>query len=211
MFEARFKLKHRGCWTSGLRRFNSEFVTQFTACTSGKSVQDILGVTLASRSEGVRLLRYLKRSPVVRRVEVIAQDDSSLLLQVFTDTSCIHSVVHAVMDSGCFPSNKIRIVNGFEIWTIAAPKKTALSNALEGVKKLGEFQLLAIKKSSFDGFNLSARQGQVIRHALSSGYFDWPRRASLAEVARAAGVSKATAAEHVRRAEAKILKKAFAL
>jgi hypothetical protein len=53
--------------------------------------------------------------------------------------------------------------------------------------------------------NLTARQEQAVSTAFLLGYFDFPRRAQLKEVAQALGVSRATAMENLRRGMRKLV------
>ncbi len=46
MFEAKFKLRHKGCWTGGLSRSKSELVTHVTVSLSSDFVQNIAEVSL---------------------------------------------------------------------------------------------------------------------------------------------------------------------
>jgi predicted DNA binding protein len=208
MFEARFRLRHRGCWTRRLARFKSSFTTHFTARASGGLVQDVMEVSLASPAEGKAILSCLKRAPV-SRVEVLERSERAMLLQVFTDSAKVCSVVDAVMGCGCFPSGKVRIEGGMEEWAIAAPGKPALSRALDAAGRLGEFRLVSVKKSSPGGFGLSRGQEDAIRRALDSGHYAWPRESSLSALARGAGVSGAAFSQRLRAAERKVLGRAL--
>ena len=90
---------------------------------------------------------------------------------------------------------------------MAAPKKSSLNNALNDLKKLGSLKLLHIKKSTFDGFNLSEKQEKIIRLAIDLGYYEWPKKISAQEIAKRLKLSPATVLEHLRKAEFKIIKK----
>jgi len=57
--------------------------------------------------------------------------------------------------------------------------------------------------------NLTYSEYYVLRKAYELGYFDWPRRCSLLELARHVGLSKSTALEHLRKALKKILLEYF--
>ena len=209
MFEAKFKLKHKGCWTIGLKKFKSEFITHNTVSLSDESVQDITEITLANRKEAREIKRYFKNHKLVRKVEILQETDKKLLIQIFTDTSKIKSIVHTILKNKCFLFNKVPLVDGYEVWNIAAPKKTAIKKALDAINKLGEFKLIYIKKSSFDGFNLSINQEKILKLALDLGYYNWPRRISINDLANRLNLSKVTVAEHLRKAEIKIIKKEF--
>lgn len=209
MFEAKFKLKHKGCWTIGLKRFKSEFLTHNTISLSEDFVQDITEVSLASKKEAREIKRYFKNHKLIKKVEILQERDNKLLFQIFTDTSKIKSIVHTILKNKCFLFNKVPLVGGFEIWTIAAPKKTAIKHAIDDIEKLGDFKLLHIKKSSFDGFNLSSNQEKILKLALDLGYYNWPRKVSINGLAKKLNISKVTVAEHLRKAEIKVINKEF--
>ena len=51
MFEAKFRLKHRGCWTQKLKQFKSEFITHITVSLEKNYIQDITEVKLISNEK----------------------------------------------------------------------------------------------------------------------------------------------------------------
>jgi len=53
--------------------------------------------------------------------------------------------------------------------------------------------------------NLTARQEQAVSTAFLLGYFDFPRRVQLKDVANALGVGRATAMENLRRGMRKLV------
>lgn len=57
---------------------------------------------------------------------------------------------------------------------------------------------------------LTDRQRQILSIALEVGYYDEPRRATLEEVATEAGLATGTVAEHVRKAEARLVEHVLA-
>jgi len=209
MFEAKFKLRHRGCWTCGLSRFKSAFVTHVTVCMSPDFVQDVTEVELADPREAQLIKKYFDECKIVVKWNVLEESEKKLLIQVFTDTSKISSVVHNIIKNKCFVPRKVPLVDGWEIWTIAAPKREFIKDALSEIRNLGDFRLLYVKKSTFDGFNLSDMQETVLKAALELGYYNWPKKISAKEIARRLKLSKATVLEHLRKAEIKVMKKEF--
>jgi hypothetical protein len=57
--------------------------------------------------------------------------------------------------------------------------------------------------------SLSPRQRETIRAALRLGYYEVPREATTADVAEEVGCATATASEHLRRAESRVLSSLF--
>jgi predicted DNA binding protein len=209
MFEAKFRVKHRGCWTNHLKKFKSIFITHNTVSHEKNLAQDILEVVLRGKDEAIKIKKFFRSNKLITKESILYEDKNRLLFQVFTDTSDIISIVQTVLQNKCFVSSTVPLVDGYEIWTIAAPKKTALKNAIEAIRKLGSLKLLYIKKSSFDGYNLSKAQDRIIRLAVDQGYYSWPKKTTLGNLSKIIGVSKPTAAEHLRKAEIKVIKKHF--
>lgn len=56
---------------------------------------------------------------------------------------------------------------------------------------------------------LSDRQRVAVKHALAIGYYEIPREATLEDVAEEMGCARSTAAEHLRKVEAKVLTAVF--
>jgi predicted DNA binding protein len=209
MFEAKFKLKHRGCWTNGLTKFKSKFITHNAISLSEGFVQDITEIFLANKKESADIKKYFKNNKLVTKFEVLQETENKLLIQIFTNTNQIKSIAHIIIKNKCFLSKKVPLIDGYEIWTIAAPRKTAIRHALDEIKLLGTFKLLHIKKSTFDGFNLSTNQEKIIRLAVDLGYYNWPKNISIQKLAKILKLSKPTVAEHLRKAEIKIITKEF--
>ena len=57
--------------------------------------------------------------------------------------------------------------------------------------------------------SLTVRQREAVEAALALGYYDIPRQASYDDVAEAMGCAPSTAAEHLRKAEGKLVRAAF--
>ncbi len=217
MFEAKFKLKHNGCWTGGLAKFKSEFLTHITVSLTKEFVQDITEITLAKGKAGVSeagaIKKYFDKSPIIAEWNVLEETEKKLIVQVFTDTSDIKfkSVVHTILKNNCFVSRKVFLSDGWEVWTIAAPEKNAIKNAIEAIKYLGALELLYVKKSTFDGFNMSEQQEMALKYAVARGYYNWPRKISAQDLAKKLGLNKATLLEHLRKAEIKVMNREFGI
>ena len=75
------------------------------------------------------------------------------------------------------------------------------------LKKLEDygFKIVLSRKASNTDYMLTPRQEEVLVKAFMLGYYDYPRKMRLDELARALGISVSTLAEHMRRAEKKLI------
>ncbi len=73
----------------------------------------------------------------------------------------------------------------------------------------GEIMDVSFQPVTYDGRDilsmLTEKQRRMLIAAKRSGYYEYPRKTNGAELAEEAGVSKATAIEHLRRAESRIM------
>lgn len=85
--------------------------------------------------------------------------------------------------------------------------------ALDGVPELVELEIHEVsgmaETPEVTAATLSARQREAVEAALSLGYYDLPREAEYEDVAEAMGCAPSTAAEHLRKAEGKLVYSAF--
>ncbi|WP_457590512.1 helix-turn-helix domain-containing protein [Geoglobus sp.] len=119
-----------------------------------------------------------------------------------------------------FMPMRVSIAGGYEYWTILIDEER-LSDTLNRLLEIEgvEVEVLSITNlKSFDdeeeedivdqiSRKLSMKQKRVLVEAYRQGYFEWPRKTSVDELARSFGIAKSTCLHHLRVAESKIMKK----
>jgi hypothetical protein len=84
-----------------------------------------------------------------------------------------------------------------------------LNRVLRLMSTYGEIRNVAFEQPSFSSHDilshLTPRQRDLLIAAKRCGYYDYPRRITGSDLAEKVGVSKATAIEHLRRAEARLI------
>jgi predicted DNA binding protein len=70
-----------------------------------------------------------------------------------------------------------------------------------------DYELLSVVHETDDGALLTDRQRECVTAALRMGYFEVPRRATLAEVAADLGIDTSTASETIRRAVGRVMER----
>lgn len=105
---------------------------------------------------------------------------------------------------------------GYEHWEIASWRKESLMEFIketkEKVKDLEDFKILKIEKTKLSEIyfpqilpELSEGQRRALEIASEEGYFNYPRKIELRDLAKMMKISLSTYREHLRRAEAKII------
>lgn len=85
----------------------------------------------------------------------------------------------------------------------------AVRPALEGLPDQMDTEIIRVgeynrRRELFDS-GLTARQREAVETAVDTGYYDSPRRGSIETVAAELGVAPSTAAEHLRKAESRVM------
>ncbi len=123
-----------------------------------------------------------------------------------------------VMSLEFMPMN-VMISGGYEYWNILVDEEK-LKETLDSLLKLDgvNVEILSItnlRSLEDDRYadiiervskNLSMKQKKVLVEAYRHGYFEWPRKMSVDELARHFGIAKSTCLHHLRTAESKIIR-----
>ncbi|MFQ6011683.1 MAG: helix-turn-helix domain-containing protein, partial [Nitrososphaerales archaeon] len=98
---------------------------------------------------------------------------------------------------------------GMMEWTLVLPDGTALDQFISKVES--EQIAVEIKRISkiVDGKSLTPRQQSIIHYALDRGYFDYPRKTDLSDLAKELKISKSNLSEILRRGAKKALTSHF--
>lgn len=95
--------------------------------------------------------------------------------------------------------------------SLVGPAKE-LSTAVEAIPETFDPDVLALQPYAQRSFQaageLTERQREVVAAAVDAGYYEGPSEATIEEVASTLGCASSTAAEHLRKAEAAVMKRA---
>ncbi|AGT35726.1 hypothetical protein N186_06940 [Thermofilum adornatum] len=147
------------------------------------------------------------------KVKILMKSKSSLTFVIEKDSCDFYAYT---LGSGNFVIFPYLIRNGVrKFYLISEEDPKVITEKLAKRGDILRFQTSYICEAINDSYKLILQadifskltplQREVISRAVIRGYFDWPRKFSLTDLAKELGVSKATLAEHIRRSEAKIL------
>ena len=164
------------------------------------------------------LVTLLKRDPRVREIVPLQQTPNSALVIIRHKADTL--IAEAISQTGCVPVWP-STTSGTDSIAVLAPKQECVrelrdllnerctSYRLVSKMRLrggGAFPSLAeFMKLGVISAQLSEKQKLIFSLARKNGYYETPRRTTIEEIASSAGVHKATAAEHLRKAENKLL------
>ncbi|OGS43700.1 MAG: hypothetical protein A3K76_04615 [Euryarchaeota archaeon RBG_13_57_23] len=148
------------------------------------------------------VLRDIRKNPMVTKVETTMTERGKLIGAV-TTSRC--DICRILTDSDVFLISAETRDNGKVDWTLVLSDKAVLKDIFDHLKnKSVEAELVKLTKID-DKESLTERQDKIAKVAFERGYFDYPKRISLRELARMFEVSPSTLSEILRKGQRKIV------
>lgn len=148
------------------------------------------------------IIEDLRKNRFVHGVEAIVPPKGKILatLQVDNCHAC-----HELANSECFLTDATATEGGGLEWRLLAPRRSSIESLVTTLKNRGiAVELRSIKTVKGSG-SLTDRQARVLSLAYELGYFEFPKKINLTDLAKKLGVSKAALSETLRTGEEKIL------
>lgn len=168
---------------------------------SDKGVKDL--VEIAGPEEVMdEVLTDIRKNPLVSKVETTMTDRGKIVGAV-TTSRC--DICRILTDSNVFLISAESRGGGKVDWTLIVSDKSELKAIFDHLKtKEVEAELIKLTKID-DKETLTERQDKITHVAFERGYFDYPKRISLRELARMFDVSPSTLSEILRKGQRKIV------
>ncbi len=155
-------------------------------------------------------VEFLRKQPKFR---VYASEGD----KVFYSHESMDALNAQAANESVFFVKPITATKGSEYWTIASWSKKNVSNFVKrvGGMKGVRAKVLSIREADVDIFissalnRLTKKQLAALKAAVSAGYYDFPRKKDLQDLAGTEGVDESTLREHLRKAESEIMKAAL--
>jgi predicted DNA binding protein len=148
------------------------------------------------------ILETIRKNPLVAKVDTTVTEKGKVLCAI-TTSRC--DICRILTDSDVFLISAQSKADGKVEWTIILSEKKTLKDIFDHLKdKSVDAQLVKLTKID-DKETLTERQDKITQVAFDRGYFDYPKRISLRELARMFEVSPSTLSEILRKGQRKIV------
>lgn len=155
--------------------------------------------------------RFLRHRAELRQLSIARADPARILVRTVEPAPPFCALLN---ESGAFCAT-CRFLTGSEgggrPWTVVVPRGSAgapLVKAAKSYSELGKGVAVPVRRFR-PSRGTTDRQARALEVAHRLGYYRFPRRGRLADVARTLGISRSTASELLRRAEAKVVSEAL--
>ena len=170
----------------------------------GEGVQELFEVTsTAELSE--KIVEYLRQDSYVYDIDIVKAEQGRVIGSLKTHR-CTACKTFAAAD--CFLVSATSKPDGKLEWAVLGSDTMvkSLMLKLENQKVTGEVVKISRLKGEED---LTARQENILQIALEKGYFEFPKRITLRQLAKVLDVSPATLSEILRRGQKGVLEEHF--
>jgi predicted DNA binding protein len=150
--------------------------------------------------------RAIEKHPDVCKWEASMTEDGKMR-GVALLTKC--RACKAVMRSDCYLRSAKTKAGGLVEWHVIATREEALVQLVRELHEAGCTTKLLSKKKVDDNSFVTKTQELAVRAALEKGYYDYPRRTGLQEMAITFGVTASTMGEILQRGERNIIREYF--
>ena len=202
MMEAIISLKEPEHWMTDISsRYPAEIRVIDRMPYSEKGVKDLAEIT-APADVMDEILAEIKKNPLVTKMDTTVTEKGKVITAVTTQRC---DICRILTDADVFLISAQSKDEGKVEWTIILSEKKALKDIFDHLKsKSVEVELVKLTKVD-DKDALTERQDKITQVAFDRGYFDYPKRISLRELARMFEVSPSTLSEIPRKGQRKIV------
>jgi len=194
---------------SWIKRVTNEFpavirVLDCRSLTHGAGVQELFEITSAPELSE-KIVERLRKDSYVYDVDIVKGERGRIVgsLKTHKCTAC-----QTFAGADCFIISATSKSDGKLEWTLLG-SDTMVKSLMHGLEReniVGE--VVKISKLE-DEKELTARQENILRIALEKGYFEFPKKITLRQLAKILDISPATLTEILRRGQKWVLKEHF--
>jgi hypothetical protein len=216
MWYLKYKYKHSDCiYAPKLQELNlNGYFYYLGEYVKGDYVYTSAMLHLIGEEKAIkRYIRYIKNHKDVVNLEVY-ENLIFILAKHKKELSLYEAVYNPIL---IYPAPAYLGKEGFEVIEVASWDRKAIQNLISSIEKnktTTYFEILQFKEKVLEEVyvsrlmpKLASKQKEAITIAFRNGYYNFPRKINLDELAKSMKVSKQTFRENLRKAEAKIIPK----
>jgi predicted DNA binding protein len=206
MWVIKFQVKHKGCWistkTAGCNVVATGIPLNFYE-ENGKHYNTSMVFLSGDMKEQKRLISEVKKEKQVKKISIKGNQITALIEE--------KDMIAINLDKTFFFIKPVIMKGGLEYWEIGCWERKKLMDFYDKIEKFSEIKLLKLKKE-FPSFflqqavpRLTEKQRQAFDFAKEQGYYEYPKRISIQDLAKLKKIPRTTFQSHLKKAENKIL------
>ncbi len=205
MYKFSFRIKHRNCAETGLSvKFPKHHITVLDIQARDPKKKQYLYHIKGNAKDFDKIISCLEKAEAYKLTkEVERSKDTLVLLVILYQTGYIQNTIQRY--NGFF-IDLHTVSEGYEYWHVGVIERETIEKMRKELKKVGKLETLYIGKVDFERHLLSPQQKNIFHYAYEQGYYELPRKTTIAKIAKILHLTAATVGEHLLKAENKIIK-----
>lgn len=211
------------CWACDVTDRNPDAaITTTISQIHGDNITNVIQLTSPDLK---RDIERLKKHPLVKKLEILTMSDKTALIVITSSYKAMTFKILHESDVKVLESPTTR--NAVDSEILLAPSDKEMREVITRFSEHKDYADVKLKKKRYiepkDAVSLSAfrtsgffdlqsakeilapKQIEVFQKAVDYGYYEVPKKISIEELAEKLGLSPSTVAEHLRKAESKLL------
>jgi predicted DNA binding protein len=161
-------------------------------------------IEMADKEEEVNeIIEEIKKHPDVCRVDISPLKDGGVLGSIVTN-KCV--ACRALTGSDCFLTSALSLGDGGVEWKLITGGEGSLAELIDKLQSYGCKVELKSTTPLTKKTMLTSRQEEIVRAAIEKGYYDYPKKITIKELAKIFDISPSTLNEILQRGERKIMR-----
>ena len=204
MYKFSFRIRHKNCSETGLSiKFPKHHITVLDIQAKYPRKKQYLYYIKGNAKEFDKIIMYLQKSKTYKFTkEVERSKDTLVLLVVLYQTGYIQNIIQKY--NGFFIDFHT-VSEGYEYWHVGVVERDTIEKMRKELRKAGKVETLYIGKVDFEQHLLSPQQKNIFSTAFEVGYYELPRKTTIAKIAKVLQLTPATVGEHLLKAENKLI------
>lgn len=203
MYKFSFKIRHDCYETRFAMRFPKYHITVIDIQAVNPKQKQYLYYIKGNDKKFDSIISYLKSSKGYKLVKEIERSkDTLILLVVLYQKGYIQNIIQKYNG---FLIDLHTCYEGWEYWHVGVINRESIDKMITEFKKIGELKVLYIGQADFQNTLLSKQQKKIFTYAYTQGYYEKPRKTTIAKISKALNLNHATVGEHLIKAENKIV------
>jgi len=203
MFLVGLKIRARNFWACEISRkfpdarFKVLDIHPFK--DGGRGILDISG-----KIDEEALSKFLRRINAVKKSDVLFSGTGKNIVSVYFSGGLFSKILSK---PSVYIKPPLTLESGYVLINIMGTEEH-ISDFLKELRSRRGLDISILRKSElsyFDKPKLTEKQLRVIRAAIEEGYYNVPRKTTIAKLAKKLGMSQANVAEHLQKAERRII------
>lgn len=205
MYKFSFRIKHKNCAETGLSiKFPKHHITVLDIQARDPKKKQYLYHIKGNAKDFDQIIKYLQKAKAYKLTkEVERSKDALVLLVILYQTGYIQNTIQKY--NGFF-IDLHTVSEGYEYWHVGFIERETIEKIRKELKKVGKIETLYIGKVEFSQHILSPQQKKIFQYAYQQGYYELPRKTTIAKIASLLDLTPATVGEHLLKAENKLIR-----